>query len=422
MGNDLELLNLAEERSGGRYPPRLLFDKGIAVKGSFQPYMSLAEYTEADFLCDPYQVTPAMVRFSMASGQSGSGDTCRDLRAMEVKLYTREGNCDLISLSLPEGMCSSGEDFFQLADELKPSERTGLRDQCGYLRYAADHPQALSGVLRLYGAKGLPSSYASMESWAAGTMLWKNRAGDGFFLRHGWVPEEPPKYLSENEGEFLCGFDPDSMGRKLVNRLCENKPPAFELRLHLIPIASCRGREGRYCDPALAWPEEEGIRLRAGRLTLEALPEEPVRCERLLCCSPDTVVSGMAIPEGTFLHQMAVSIRALQSARLGRERTAASVNLHHRRQRPAIRTEVMRISQDRDSPPEIRAVNIDSAPYYAQARRLWNGTGEQEKMRIAGAFAQRLLFGPDELQNRFLEEMEKIDLEIAKSIEKQLLF
>ncbi|MBO4990872.1 MAG: hypothetical protein J6E42_01800, partial [Firmicutes bacterium] len=71
---------------------------------------------------------------------------------------------------------------------------------------------------------------------------------------------------------------------------------------------------------------------------------------------------------------------------------------------------------------EIRATEFDPAPYYAQARHLWNGTGEQEKTRIAGAFAQRLLFGPEELQNRFLEEMEKIDSEIAKFIEKQLLF
>lgn len=412
-GNDLELLAQAEERSEGQWPHRLLFGKGIVAEGEFQPYMSLEDYTAADFLRDPQQATPAAVRFSLATGQWGSGDTYRDLRAMEVKLYTREGNCDLLSLSLPESLWVGGEDFFQLWDELKPSEATGLREQCGYLRYAAGHPQALAGLLRLYGKRGMTAAYDSMESWSSGTLLWRNSKGRAYFVRHRWVPQEPPRYLSENEGEFLCGFDPDSGNRRLYSRLKEGKTAAFELRLQLLPEEVWETDAARYCDPALSWGREEGIQLRAGVLRLQSVPCQAVLSQTLFCCCPDELVSGMELIEGSYLHQMAVITRAVQSARLGRERTAAAINQHRRRQRPAISPRVTRVELCGDTPTEA---------YYRQARSIWEESSDRERERIANALGQRLLFESETPRRRFLAEMRKIHPQLGKQIENQLIF
>lgn len=412
--NNLELFDLARQKSESKWPPRILFGKGIVTKGEFQPYMPLSDYIPADFLCDIHRPTPAAVRFSLASGSPGSGDTCRDIRAMEVKLYTKEGNCALTSLSLPEGICISGGDFFALLQELEPSQRTGLRDQCGYLRYASFRPQALSGVLRLYGRRGIPGAYASMESWSAGTILWRNQKNQRFFVRHRWVPEEKPEYLSESQGEFLCGFDPDSAGRRLWNRFEEGRPAVFELRLQLLEEKLWKGQESRYCDEALAWPKEEGIHLRAGRLTLNRVAEPAVFAEQLFCCSPGELAEGMELIEGSYLHQMAVISKAMQQTRLGREQRRAAVNLSRAKQRPAVIASDVRLSETDDEKRKTE--------YYRQAKAVWEECSPKEREGIVRAISQRLLFGEEDLQRRFLKEMENVDRQIAKQIENQFIF
>lgn len=343
-------------------------------------------------------------------------------------MYTREGNCDLPSLSLPESLWVGGEDFFQLWDELKPSEVTGLREQCGYLRYAAGHPQALAGLLRLYGKRGMTAAYDSMESWSSGTLLWRNPKGRAYFVRHRWVPQEPPRYLSENQGEFLCGFDPDSGNRRLYNRLKEGKAAVFELRLQLLPQEVWRTDAARYCDAALSWGREEGIQLRAGVLRLQSVPRQAVLSQTLFCCCPDELVSGMELIEGSYLHQMAVITRAVQSARLGREKTAAAINQHRRRQRSAISPRVTRVELyggEKDAGIEKNGEAEASAPmeaYYRQARGIWEENADEERKRIASALGQRLLFESEAPRRRFLAEMEKIHPQLGKQIENQLIF
>ena len=45
--------------------------------------------------------TPAFVRFSTVAGNKGSPDLARDVRGFAVKLYTKEGNWDLVGNNIP---------------------------------------------------------------------------------------------------------------------------------------------------------------------------------------------------------------------------------------------------------------------------------------------------------------------------------
>ena len=395
--NDLALLTKAEELWVGRYPPRMLFGKGILAEGWFQPYMSLGDYTKAKFLCDPEVRTPVMVRFSAATSQPGSGDTARDVRTMGVKFYTKEGNCDLLSLNLPDCPWKSGDDVIDFIRAVVLPNPAGLPDVCGYLRYGASHSQALESVLQLYGNRGIISDYACMESWGMGELLWENNRGERFVVNHHWVPEETPRYLSENEGEFLCGYDPEYLKRKLIHRLQDGRPAVFELQLHVCPL----------CEKTTSRMEV----IRAGRLVLETTPETQVELEPVFSCSPDTLVSGMALIEGSFLHQLSLVIHTLENFRLGSARRIELVNRHWRCP---------------GTVPLPRMASLeDPRPEGAGCRRGegdWNGFDERERELIAKNIAQKLMFSEDDLRDKFLKELEMIDPQMVKSIEHQLIF
>ena len=84
-----------------RIPERVVHARGFGAHGFFETYESLADITRADLFQRAGEQTPAFVRFSTVAGNKGSADLARDVRGFAVKLYTKEGNWDLVGNNIP---------------------------------------------------------------------------------------------------------------------------------------------------------------------------------------------------------------------------------------------------------------------------------------------------------------------------------
>jgi catalase len=84
-----------------RIPERVVHARGYGAHGYFENYEPLGELTRADLFQRAGQRTPAFVRFSTVAGSKGSPDLARDVRGFAVKLYTQEGNWDLVGNNIP---------------------------------------------------------------------------------------------------------------------------------------------------------------------------------------------------------------------------------------------------------------------------------------------------------------------------------
>jgi hypothetical protein len=84
-----------------RIPERIVHARGTGVHGFFELTTSLSEYTTAKVLTEVGERTPLFMRFSTVAGGSGSSDTPRDVRGFAFKLYTKEGNWDLVGEQHP---------------------------------------------------------------------------------------------------------------------------------------------------------------------------------------------------------------------------------------------------------------------------------------------------------------------------------
>jgi catalase len=79
-----------------RIPERVVHARGFGVQGHHENYGPLTDLTMADPFQQSVQRTPAFVRFSTVAGSKGSPDLARDVRGFAVKLYTQQGNRDLV--------------------------------------------------------------------------------------------------------------------------------------------------------------------------------------------------------------------------------------------------------------------------------------------------------------------------------------
>ena len=84
-----------------RIPERVVHARGFGAHGYFENYESLSDITKADLFQRPKEKTPVFVRFSTVAGNKGSPDLARDVRGFAVKLYTTEGNWDIVGNNIP---------------------------------------------------------------------------------------------------------------------------------------------------------------------------------------------------------------------------------------------------------------------------------------------------------------------------------
>jgi len=93
---DVHLIEKLQHFNRERIPERVVHAKGSGAYGTFTVTNDITKFTKAKLLEKVGKATEVFVRFSTVGGEKGSADTERDPRGFAIKLYTEEGNWDLV--------------------------------------------------------------------------------------------------------------------------------------------------------------------------------------------------------------------------------------------------------------------------------------------------------------------------------------
>lgn len=216
-----------------RIPERVVHARGSGAHGYFQVYKSLAEYTKADFLQDPEVKTPVFVRFSNVQGFRGSADTVRDIRGFATKIYTREGNFDLVGNDTPVFFIQDAIKFPDLIHAVKPEPHNevpqGQSAHDTFWDFVSLQPETLHNVMWHMSDRGIPRSYRTIEGFGIHTYRFVNAKGKSRFVRFHWKPIYGTASLIWDEAQELTGRDPDFHRKDLWQGIEAGDYPEFEL-------------------------------------------------------------------------------------------------------------------------------------------------------------------------------------------------
>ncbi|GAD10639.1 catalase [Gluconobacter frateurii NBRC 103465] len=109
-----------------RIPERVVHARGYGAHGFFELTDSLSDYTTAKVLGKTGTRVPAFVRFSTVAGAKGSSDLVRDVRGFAVKLYTEEGNWDLVGNNMPVFFIQDAMKFPDMVHAVKEEPDRGF--------------------------------------------------------------------------------------------------------------------------------------------------------------------------------------------------------------------------------------------------------------------------------------------------------
>jgi catalase len=260
-----------------RIPERVVHARGYGAHGFFENYKPLSKYTRADLFQRAGERTPAFVRFSTVAGSKGSADLARDVRGFAVKLYTQEGNWDIVGNNIP---------VFFIQDAIKfPDVIHAVKEEpdCAFPQAQSAHdnfwdfisltPESMHMIMWVMSDRAIPRSLRFMEGFDVHTFRLVNAKGESTFVKFHWKPKLGLQSVLWNEAVKINGADPDFHRRDLWTAIQSGSFPEWELQFQLFDQAFADSFDFDILDPTKLIPEEVLPPIPAGRLVLDRMPD-----------------------------------------------------------------------------------------------------------------------------------------------------
>ena len=304
-----------------RIPERVVHARGLAAHGFFELTDSLADLTQAAVLSEVGVQTPVFVRFSTVAGNRGSMDLARDVRGFAVKMYTSQGNWDLVGNNIPVFFIQDALKFPDLAHAVKEEPDRGFPQAQSahdtFWDWIACTPEAMHMVMWQMSDRTIPRSMRMMQGFGVHTFRLVSADGGSTFVKFHWTPKLGVQSVVWDEAVKINGADPDYHRRDLFNAIQMGDFPEWELGVQLFSEEDAAGFEFDHLDSTKLIPEEVVPLRTIGRLVLNRNPANVfAETEQVAFCTQN-IVPGIDFSDDPLLHGRNFSYLDTQLKRLG---------------------------------------------------------------------------------------------------------
>ena len=304
-----------------RIPERVVHARGFGAHGYFENYESLAELTRADLFQRAGEKTPVFVRFSTVAGNKGSADLARDVRGFAVKLYTKEGNWDLVGNSIPVFFIQDAIKFPDLIHAAKEEPDRGFPQaqtaHDNFWDFISLLPESIHMAMWIMSDRTIPRSFRFMEGFGVHTFRLVNAKGKSTFVKFHWKPRLGMQSVVWNEAVKINGADPDFHRRDLWQAIHSGRFPQWELGLQLFDEKFADEFPFDVLDATKLIPEEQIPVRKVGRLVLDRCVDNFfAETEQVAFCT-NNVVPGIDFSNDPLLQGRNFSYLDTQLKRLG---------------------------------------------------------------------------------------------------------
>ncbi|GAA3065472.1 catalase C [Rhizobium viscosum] len=437
-----------------RIPERVVHARGYGAHGFFETYKSLADYTRADVFQRPGEKTPVFVRFSTVAGSKGSFDLARDVRGFAVKMYTKEGNWDLVGNNIPVFFIQDAIKFPDVIHSVKPEpDRAFPQAQSAhdnFWDFISLTPESMHMIMWVMSDRAIPRSFRFMEGFGVHTFRFVNAKDQSTFVKFHWKPKLGLQSVAWNEAVKINGADPDFHRRDLWQAIQSGNFPEWELCVQLFDQGFADTFDFDVLDPTKIIPEESLPVQPIGRLVLDRMPDNFFAETEQVAFMTQNVPPGIDFSDDPLLQGRNFSYLDTQLKRLGGPNfthlpiNAPKCPFHTFQQdgHMAMRNPVGRVNYQpnswgdgpRESPqkgfrhfaseeqgPKVRSRPESFADHYSQARQFYISQTPPEQRHIAMA----LTFELSKVENpvireRMVSHLINIDETLATTVAEKL--
>jgi len=304
-----------------RIPERIVHARGSAAHGYFELTSSLNSYTTAKVLTEVGVRTPLFTRFSTVAGGAGSVDTPRDVRGFAVKLYTKEGNWDLVGNNIPVFFIQDAIKFPDLIHAVKMEPDRGFPQAASahdtFWDFISLTPESMHMVMWAMSDRTIPRSLRMIEGFGIHSFRLVNAKGKSTFVKFHWRPKLGLQSTVWDEAVKLAGADPDFHRRDLFEAITAGNFPEWELGVQLFTEEQADSFPFDHLDATKLIPEELIPLKIIGRMVLDRWPDNFFAETEQVAFCPSHLVPGIDFSNDPLLQGRLFSYLDTQLSRLG---------------------------------------------------------------------------------------------------------
>jgi catalase len=308
-----------------RIPERVVHAKGSAAYGRLKITGDISRYTKAKAL-QPGAQSECFLRFSTVAGERGAADAERDVRGFALKVYTEEGNWDLVGNNTPVFFVRDPYKFSDFIHTQKRDPRSNLRNPAAMWDFWSLSPESVHQVTILMSDRGLPRSYRHMNGYGSHTYSFINGGNERFWVKFHFKTMQGIECLTDEEAARLISGDRESHQRDLFKAIDRGEHPRWRFCIQVMPEADAAKTAYNPFDLTKVWPHGEYPLIEVGVLELNRNPENYFAEVEQAGFSPANVVPGIGHSPDKMLQFRIFSYADAHRYRLGVNYDSLPVN------------------------------------------------------------------------------------------------
>jgi catalase len=306
-----------------RIPERVVHARGVTAFGVFEADGTvgdepIATYTRAKLFQEKGKQTELAVRFSTVAGGRDSSEMARDPRGFAVKMYTEDGNWDLVGNNLGVFFIRDAIKFPDFIHSQKPDPVTfeaNVAERA--FDFFSQTPEALHMVSLVFSPRGLPASYRHMQGFGVNTYKWVNAQGETQLVKYHWLPKQGVKSFTAADGAAIQAGTLGFHTKDLYDAIERGDFPRWDLHVQLMSDDEHPELDFDPLDDTKVWPEELFPLRKVGTMTLNRMPENFFAENEQIAFGTGVLVDGLDFSDDKMLVGRTFSYSDTQRYRVG---------------------------------------------------------------------------------------------------------
>ena len=323
-----------------RIPERVVHARGTTSYGFFEATgmvgdEPISRYTRAKLFQEAGKRTDVAVRFSTVAGGRDSSEAVRDPRGFAVKFYTEDGNWDLVGNNLGVFFIRDAIKFPDFIHSQKPDPVSFERQVPNRVfDFISQSPESMHMVALVFGPRGIPASYRTMQGFGVNTYKWVNAAGETKLVKYHWHPKQGVKSWTEADAAAMQAEELGCHTKDLYEAIERGDHPEWELSVQLMDDHEHPELDFDPLDDTKVWPEEVFPLRKIGRMVLNRTVDNFFAENEQIAFGTGVLVDGLDFSDDKMLVGRTFSYSDTQRYRVGPNYLQLPVN-QPRNGRPA---------------------------------------------------------------------------------------
>ncbi|MBF9233309.1 catalase [Microvirga alba] len=323
---DYQLIEKLAHQNRERIPERVVHAKGSAAYGTLTITKDITRYSKAKVFSDVGKKSEVFLRFSTVAGERGAADAERDVRGFALKVYTEEGNWDLVGNNTPVFFVRDPVKFPDFIRTQKRHPSTNLRSPTAMWDFWSLSPESLHQVTILFSDRGLPQGYRFMHGFGSHTYSFINAQGERFWVKFHFKSMQGIKNWTNREGEAVVATDRESAQRDLYEALEKGEFPRWKFCVQIMPEADADKTPYNPFDITKVWPHGDYPLIEVGVLELNRNAAHYFAEVEQSSFSPSNIVPGIGFSPDKMLQGRIFAYADAHRYRVGTHYEALPVN------------------------------------------------------------------------------------------------